>query len=513
MITHHADTAIRAPAFWTASADIPECAPLQGDLRVDVCIVGGGIVGLSIAYLLSRAGKSVAVLEDGPLGSGMSSMTTAHLTCVLDERYYDLERMHGDEGARLAAESHMTAINRIETIVGTERLDCDFERLNGYLFLSPGDEDDLLVRELAAAQRAGIDATLVSRAPRPSFETGRCLLFPNQAQFHPLRYIAGLARAIQRDGGRLFTMTHAVQVEGGHPARVSANGHQVTADAVVVATHAPVNDTVAIHTKQTPYMTYVIGARVPRGAVMRALYWDTGYPYHYARLQSAATGISDGNGEILIVGGEDHRTGQAGDTTEHEARLESWARQRFPFIDDIAYAWSGQVMQSVDGLAFIGRNPMDEDNVYVVTGDSGTGMTYATISAILITDLIEGRSNPWEPLYDPSRKSLRAAPTYAKEAVRMVAQYADWITPSDVKSVIDVKPDTGAVLNEGLAKVAVYREPDGTVHRMSAVCVHLGCVVRWNQVARTWDCPCHGSRYDRFGTVVNGPANSNLPPR
>ena len=513
MTTHHADTATRAPAFWTASADIPECTPLRDDLRVDVCIVGGGIVGISIAYLLSRAGKSVAVLEDGPLASGMSSMTTAHLTCVLDERYYDLERVHGDEGARLAAESHMTAINRIETIVGTERLDCDFERLNGYLFLSPGDDDDVLVRELAAAQRAGIDATLVNRAPRPSFETGRCLLFPNQAQFHPLRYIGGLARAIQRDGGRLFTMTHVDQVEGGHPARVSANGHQVTADAVVVATHTPVNDTVAIHTKQTPYMTYVLGARVPRGAVMRALYWDTGSPYHYARLQSAATGISDGDGEILILGGEDHRTGQASDTTEHEARLESWARQRFPFIDDIAYSWSGQVMQSIDGLAFIGRNPMDKDNVYVVTGDSGTGMTYATISAILITDLIEGRPNPWEPLYDPSRKSLRAAPAYVKEAVRMVAQYADWITPTDVKSVSDVQPDSGAVVNEGLARVAIYREPDGTVHRMSAVCVHLGCIVRWNQVERTWDCPCHGSRYDRFGTVVSGPANSNLPPR
>ena len=276
-----------------------------------------------------------------------------------------------------------------------------------------------------------------------------------------------------------------------------------------MATHAPVNDLVAIHTKQTGYMSYVLGARVPRGSVMRALYWSTGYPYHYARLQSLPAEHAD----ILIVGGEDHRTGQTDDTTFHQERLERWTRERFPFIADLDYTWSGQVMQSIDGLAFIGRNPLDKGNVYVVTGDSGTGMTYATIAGILITDLIEGRDNPWETLYDPSRKTLRTAPAYAKEAVRMAAQYADWITPGDVKSADDVPPDGGAVLREGLAPIAVYREPDGTLHRLSAVCVHLGCIVRWNATERTWDCPCHGSRYDRFGTVINGPANNNLPPR
>jgi glycine/D-amino acid oxidase-like deaminating enzyme/nitrite reductase/ring-hydroxylating ferredoxin subunit len=365
------------------------------------------------------------------------------------------------------------------------------------------------VQELAAAQRVGIDAALVDRAPQPSLETGPCLLFPNQAQFHPLKYLAGLARAIQRDGGHLFTMTHAERIEGGKSAQVAAGGHVITADSVVVTTHAPVNDLVAIHTKQTAYMTYVIGARIPEGAVMRALYWDTGWPYHYVRLQNAP----DHDGEILIVGGEDHRTGQTDDTTVHHERLERWARDRFPFIREIAYTWSGQVMESVDGLAFIGRNPLDKDNVYVVTGDSGTGMTYAMIAAILITDLIEGRDNPWATLYDPSRKTLRTAPAYAKEAVRTAAQYADWVLPGDAKSAEDVPPDGGAVIKEGLAPVAVYREPDGTLHRMSAVCVHLGCIVRWNSTERSWDCPCHGSRYDRFGVVMNGPANSNLPAR
>ena len=509
MTTHHGEPTTRTGSLWTNTTDLPVCPALAEDLRVDVCIVGAGMAGMSIAYLLTRAGKSVAVLDDGPLANGQTSMTTAHLTCVLDERYFELERMHGEEGARLSAESHMTAINRIETIVASERIDCDFERLNGYLFLAPGEDEETLVRELAAAQRVGIDAALVDLAPKPPIERGRCLLFPNQAQFHPLNYVAGLARAIQRDGGRLFSMTHAESIQGGRPAQVMAGGHVVTADSVVVATNAPVNDLVAIHTKQTAYMTYVIGARIPQGSVMRALYWDTGSPYHYVRLQTPATSATD----ILIVGGEDHRTGQTDDTTLHHLRLEQWVRDRYPFIEEIEYTWSGQVMQSIDGLGFIGRNPLDKENVYVVTGDSGTGMTYATIAAILITDLIEGRENPWQKLYDPSRKTLRTAPAYAKEAIRTVAQYADWITPGDVRSADDVPRDSGAVLKEGLAPVAIYRDPDGTLHRLSAVCVHLGCLVRWNATERTWDCPCHGSRYDRFGTVINGPANSNLPRR
>jgi len=412
MTMHHADPSTSTGSLWTAGAVIPVFPPLEEDLRVDVCIVGAGIVGMNIAYMLTRAGKAVAVLEDGSLASGMSSMTTAHLTCVLDDRYFDLERIHGEEGARRVAESHMTAINRIETIVASEKIECDFERLNGYLFLAPGDDEEVLLKELAAAQRAGIDVTLVDSAPRPSLETGRCLLFPNQAQFHPVNYIAGLARAIQRDGGRIFTMTHAEKIEGGEVAQVTAGGHVVTADAVVVATHAPINTMVALHTKQTGFMTYVIAATVPKGSVMRALYWDTGFPYHYARIHGASP-IAGDDTEILIVGGEDHRTGQADDTTEYLTRLEHWARGRFPFISEIPYTWSGQVMQSIDGLAFIGRSPVREENVFVVTGDSGTGMTYATVAAILITDLIEARENPWETLYDPSRKTLRTAPAEA----------------------------------------------------------------------------------------------------
>jgi Rieske Fe-S protein len=280
----------------------------------------------------------------------------------------------------------------------------------------------------------------------------------------------------------------------------------VHAKHVVVATNSPVNNLVAIHTKQAPYMTYVIGAKVPRNAVTTALFWDTGDPYHYIRLHQL-----DATYDLLIVGGEDHKSGQADDIEERHPRLEQWTRERFPSVGEIAYVWAGQVMEPVDSLAFIGRNPLDRENVYTVTGDSGNGMTHGTIAGMLITDLILGRHNAWADLYDPGRVTLRATGEFAKEAVNMAAQYADHLTGGDVEAVEQIGKDSGAVVRRGASKIAVYRDATGELHERSAVCPHLGCVVAWNPADKTWDCPCHGSRFDKFGTVINGPANVGLP--
>jgi len=499
----------RNPSLWQATAEMPACSPLQEDVHADVCVVGAGIAGLTTAYLLTRAGKAVVVLDDGPIGGGETAVTTAHLASAIDDRYAEIERLHGTEGARRAAESHAAAIDRIEAIAAAEGIDCDFERLDGYLFLSPGDKEDLLNRELDAAHRAGMrDVTKLPRAPLASFDTGPCLRFPRQGQFHPLKYLAGLARAILRDGGRIFTDTHADAIAGGTPARVEAGGHVVTAPSVVVATNVPVNDLLVLHTKQAPYMTYAIGARVPRGVVAKGLYWDTQDPYHYVRLQA----LPDGD-DLLIVGGEDHKSGQADDTAERYGRLEAWARERFPMMGRSEFAWAGQVMETVDGLAFIGRNPMDKGNVYVATGDSGMGMTHGTIAGMLLTDLILGRDNPWATLYDPTRKTLRALGTFLGENLNVAVQYADWLAAGDVASADEVAPGNGGILRRGvMGLVAVYRDLDGAVHECSAVCPHLGCIVHWNAGAQTWDCPCHGSRFDPLGKVINGPANTDLPP-
>ena len=415
--------------------------------------------------------------------------------------------MRGAEGAKLAAASHAAAIDRIEEIARREKISCDFQRVDGFLFAGRRRDHrpEEIEEELAAAGRAGADVAMASGAGLP-FETGPCLRFRRQAQFHPLRYLSGLARAVRRRGGRVFGGFHAERIEAGAPARVTGADRKITARAVVVATNSPVNDRVAIHTKQAPYMTYVVGALVPEGSVPRALYWDTEDPFHYVRLQAVGKGR-----ECLIVGGEDHKTGQADDIAERHGRLEAWAQERFPMIESFAYRWGGQVLDTLDGLAFIGRNPGD-DNVFIATGDSGVGLTHGTIAGMLLTDLILGRENPWTELYEPSRKLPQAAGRFLKENVNVAAQYVDWVTPGDADSTREITRDSGAVVRRGASKVAVYRDADGKLHALSAVCPHLGCLVNWNDAEKTWDCPCHGSRFDKRGKVVNGPANTDLAP-
>ncbi len=493
------------------TTDLPSFPRIDSDITADVAIIGAGIAGLSAAYLLGKAGKTVVVVDDGELAGGMTQLTTAHLANAIDDRIYEIERLHGETGARLAVESHSVAIDCIESIVKDEHIECDFQRVDGYLFLPPGEKIEVLEKELAAAHRAGLrDVRRIERAPISSFDTGPCLRFPNQGEFHPLKYLAALSRAITNHRGRIYTHSHATQIQGGAPASLKANEHNITADAIIVATNSPINDRVAIHTKQSAYMTYVIGAMVPRGSITRALYWDTDDPYHYVRLADVHAESAALDKEVLIVGGEDHKTGQADDTDQRFACLEEWARQRFPMIRDVEFTWSGQVMETIDGLAYIGKNPMDEDNVYIVTGDSGMGMTHGTIAGMLLRDLILGNDNPWATLYDPSRKTLRAAGEFTREAVNMAAQYADWVMPGDVDSTSEIENDRGGILRSGLHMFAVYRDETGALHRFSAVCPHLGCVVQWNDTEKSWDCPCHGSRFTKLGEVINGPSNKHL---
>ncbi|MGH7562796.1 MAG: NAD(P)/FAD-dependent oxidoreductase, partial [Gemmatimonadota bacterium] len=383
---------------------MPPAEPLREDLRVDVCLVGAGIAGISTAHRLIREGRSVAVLDAGPPGGGETSRTTAHLSSAIDDRFCEIERLHGPEGARICAQSHARAIDTIEQIVLDEGIDCDFERVDGYLLDGGGEAIVSLAEELEAAQRAGLEGVdLLPRSPMESLPSGACLRFSRQGQFHPLKYLRALAETITREGGRLHGDTLVEEVEEDRPARViTAGGPVVTAEDVVVATNSPFVDRFAVHTKQAPYRTYVVAAELQRGAVPHGLYWDTLDPYHYVRLAPSG---KEGE-ELLIVGGEDRKPG---DDEDHEGRfeaLERWARERFPLPGGVAFRWSGQVMEPVDGVAFIGRSPGRHSNIYVATGDSGMGMTHGTIAALLITDLIMGRPNPWSRLYDPSRITL-----------------------------------------------------------------------------------------------------------
>jgi glycine/D-amino acid oxidase-like deaminating enzyme/nitrite reductase/ring-hydroxylating ferredoxin subunit len=506
MIDMEPESGMAARSLWCDVLELDRPA-LTHNTDADVCVVGAGIAGLSTAYCLARQGSNVVVLDDGPIGGGMTQHTTAHLSNAIDDRYVEIERLHGANGAHLAAESHTSAIDLIEAVATDEGIDCDFERVDGYLFAARDTEPTLLERELAAARRAGVAVERIDAPPLAALGDGPCLRFRRQGQVHPTKYLAGLARAFERRGGRIHCGTHVRDIGGDSPPTLSTTtGLTVRADAVVVATNAPINDRVAIHTKQAPYSTYVIAARIPPGGVPKALYWDTADPYHYVRLHVV------GDRTYLIVGGEDHKSGQARDAEERLLRLEHWMRERFPMASPVELRWSGQVMEPADGLAFIGRNPGGGDHVYIATGDSGMGMTHGTIAGMLLTDLISQRESPWAALYDPSRKMLRSPLEYAKENINVAAQYVtDYLTRGD-GSEADLRPGDGAVVRRGAAKIAAYRDADGTLHEFSAVCPHLGCIVRFDALEKTWDCPCHGSRFDRHGRVIVGPANSDLPP-
>ena len=482
--------------------------PLKKDITVDVCVVGAGLGGLTTAYLLQKEGKKVCILESDEIGSGQTGRTTAHFVTALDDRYFNLEKYHGEVGAKIAAESHRAAIEKVAQIAKDENIDCDLERVDGYLMATdqPAKTLDL---ELEAAHRAGLsDVHLLSRAPL-SFDTGAALCFPKQLQLHPLKYLKGLAERFVENGGEIYTNTHVLDVEGGSPASVKTeSGFSVNCSAVVVATNAPINNLFAIHTKQAAYRTYVIGARIAKGVVEKALYWDTLDAYHYIRVQ---TDDLDPENDILIVGGgEDHKTGQNDNPEECYVNLEAWMRERFPIVQNVVYRWSGQVMEPNDGLAFLGHNPMDRNNVYVITGDSGNGMTHCTIGGILITDQIMGRPNRWEQLYNPSRISVRAIKNFLKENVNSVAPYGDWFMEQQYGDLSEIPAGEGVVFRDGFKLIAAYKNKNGSTKLLSAACPHLGGIVHWNSAERSWDCPCHGSRFDASGKVIEGPARTNL---
>lgn len=492
-------------SFWMrtppALPALPAMAARISTAIEDVVVVGAGIAGLSVALALLERGRRVLVVDRDAIGAGQTLRTSAHLASALDDRFHSLERWHGRQGAREAAQSHARAIDRIERWCSRYRIDCGFARVDAWLLEEGASSADEIERELDAALRAGLEVELCERAPVPG--EGRALRFRQQARFDPARYLAGLARAVGERGGE-WLRADVVKVEGGAVARIgTADGGEIAAHAVVLASNVPFHETVPVHTKQAPYRTYVIACPIARDAFPDILLWDMGDPYHYVRRADD----EEGDRSWLIVGGEDHKTGQGTGLASFET-LFAWTRERVPTAGSPEWTWSGQVLEPVDGLAFIGRDPGGMENVFVVTGDSGNGLTHATVAAELIPDLILGSPGACEALYDPRRKPVHALATWASENANVVAQYRDWIAPGDERPL---DPLDGTIVRQGVHRIAVCRGEDGALCAYSAVCPHLGCIVRWNAVERTWDCPCHGSRFDpRDGRVLNGPAARGL---
>jgi glycine/D-amino acid oxidase-like deaminating enzyme/nitrite reductase/ring-hydroxylating ferredoxin subunit len=495
------------PSLWKAEFEPLPYAPLDRDAECDLVVIGSGIAGLSSAFEAARFGTKVIVIDRGDISGGMTARTTAHLVAEIDDRYFDLIEAVGEKDARLYHDSQVAAITRIETICKEEGIEADFERLPGYLVGASSQDWEELSREFDACQKLGVEVEWSDESPVGLPSGTKALKFPNQGRFHPLKYCAGLALAIQKRGGQLFSNTAYV----GHDETdevITINidaGHKIGAGAALFATNVPVNDRVKVHTKQVPMRTYVVAAKVPSRSVEDALVWDTLVPYHYVRLQPAGDGQ-----DWLIVGGEDHRSGTANDMEDRFEKLESWARERFPQFARAEHRWSGQVMEPVDFMPYSGRD--GSERIYIHSGDSGQGMTNGVAGALNFIALYRNDKAHFGQLFEPSRKPKAGLTLgeYVKGQGPVVANLGEYLSAGEVTDVEEIPPGEGAIVRRGLAKHAVYHGEDGVFVERSAVCTHVGCIVHWNGFEKCWDCPCHGSQFLPDGTVINGPAISPL---
>ena len=491
----------RTDSVWE-TVGLPVFSEIREDVRTEVCVIGAGLSGLSIAYELARRGKKVTLLESFRIGSGQSGRTTAHLSCQLEEEFSDLLRMHDLSTVRKFLEAHRSAIDIIENIVEQEEIHCDFRRVDAYLFAGEGSRENLLLKEREAAMKCGLILDPVLKTPLLKEKTAG-LRFANQAQFHPLKYMKGLLQCLQDLGVTIYENTRVTEIENPTPdLSLIRTEHKkdIQADFVVVATDSPINTRFHIHTKQAAYRTYAVTFDYP-GEHENVLLWDTEDPYHYVRIHEGK----------LIVGGEDHRVGQNPEGNPFE-NLEHWTRKNFEGVGLMLDKWSGQVFEPADTIGYIGKNPGTDRNIYIATGYSGSGMTSAVIASQIIPQLIDGRAHPLADIFDPKRPPIRNMSEFVKENMNVAFQYTDWLTGSDVKSEEEIPEDTGCLMRHGLTKACVYHEHGDSFERKSAVCTHLGGIVHWNDIEKTWDCPAHGSRFNTHGTPIEGPAISELSP-
>jgi glycine/D-amino acid oxidase-like deaminating enzyme len=472
-------------SLWMDTDVAPQASGLARDETAGTVVVGSGIAGLSAAYELSQRGQDVVVLDRGPIGKGMTSRTTAHLSPICDDTFSSLIKIRGEDMARLYHESQSAAVDRIEAIQQQESIDCNFRRLDGVLFPALGMEPSVLDAEVDAARKLKVPVKDTRGLPFEGLGNLRCLRYPNQGTFHPLKYLRGLVSAIEARGGRLYSDTTVEKVEEDAEGVTvtTAGGRTVRANAVVTATNSPINDRVAIHSKQAPYRTYAMAFTLPRDALPDALYWDTLENYHYVRLQPGP-----GTSDYLIVGGADHKSGEADDASARFDALEGWIRSLVPALNRETHRWSGQVMDTIDYSGFIGLNPGDK-RIFIVTGDSGQGMTHGALSGMILSDLILNGQHRWAAVYDPARKTPLAVGNFITENVTAVKNFAEYLAPGEIDSVDKLKPGDGAIVREGLQKIAAYRDDSGKLFKRSAKCTHLGCHVHWNSLERLLGLP------------------------
>ncbi|HEU0276058.1 MAG TPA: FAD-dependent oxidoreductase [Candidatus Udaeobacter sp.] len=494
--------------YWIDSTPIEQFPRLQEDMHADVLVVGAGITGVTTAYLLKKAGLRVALIERERIASMDTGHTTAHLAYVTDVQLVELARNFGNDHAQAAWDAGAAAIDEIEGIVHAETIDCEFSRVPAYVHLRKSDfserEIGLLKKEANLAAKLGFDATYVKSAPYFDLPAVR---FANQAKFHPRKYIRSLANKIPGNGSHVFEKSSATEFDKKNRS-AKINRSRVGFDRVVIATNNPlvglagVTSATLLQTKLSLYTSYAIGARVPSGTVPEALFWDTREPYDYLRIDRHR------ECDYLIYGGEDHKTGQKRKTQEAYAQLLARLKRIVPEAH-VEHRWSGQVITTPDGLPYIGE---DAGRQFIATGYCGNGITFGTVAAIMACDWATGKTNPWTDLFAVGRKKIKGATWNYLRENKDYPYYMlkDRIARPESHSVRQLKAGHGMIVGSRGKKIAAYRNPTGKIYKLSPICPHMGCHVRWNSAESTWDCPCHGSRFKPTGEVIAGPAEDAL---
>ena len=496
----------RSRSLWMDIEVAPNARQLEGDQSCDTIVIGSGIAGMSTAYELAMEGQKVIVLDRGAIAGGITARTSAHLAPLCDDLTSAMIKLRGEDISRAFYASQAAAVDRIEQIQQLEDIACDFRRLDGFLFQALNTDPAIIDEELDAVRKVGAPVhRIVGVEALAGCKEQHTLRYPGQATFHPLKYLEGLARAIEAKGS-LFcsgTTVQTVEEQGGEVVVRTDRGNLI-GSAAVVATNSPIVDAVALHTKMAPYRTYAMAMKIRRGALPDALYWDTLDPYHYVRVQPG-----DGQTDFVIVGGADHKSGEADDADVRFQALEAWARNLIPKLGEVSHRWSGQVLDTIDYAAFIGRNPGHE-RVYVHTGDSGQGMTHGVAGSLLNSALILAKEAKWVDVYEPARKTPSAFGNFLRENTTVVKNFAEYLAPGELSSLDELKPGHGGIIRQGLSKIAAYRDGSGELYTQSVACTHLGCHLHWNSFECCWDCPCHGSQFAIDGTPLNAPAISGL---
>lgn len=490
-------------SYWVASTESTDYAPAPSELVADVVVIGGGIAGLTTARQLQLAGRSVVVVEAGRILEGVTGYTTAKVSTQHGVLYADLIDKHGEDKARLYADAQAAALEHI----ATSGVDCDFSRRDSYVYSHDEAELDKLRSEAEAAATLGLPASYTTEVPLPYAVAG-AVRFTAQGQFHPRKYLLHLASQLVADGGKILEGTRALDVDDDEPCVITTDRGVIRARDVVIATHIPFLDRGIFFARQFAVRDYVVAAPIDAGSAPDGIFLSTESPTHSIR-----TTPYDG-GLLLIVGGEGHTPGREDDTQARYDAIAAWTRKKFG-VSDIAYNWSTQDYTSDDRVPFIGRFVHGSKHLWTATAFGAWGMTNGTVAGLLLADLITGRDNPWEEVFDPTRGGawLQRTGKLIKENVAIGKQMVSGYTSApDVSSVDELAPGEGAVLRYGPAKTACYRDAAGAVHAVSARCTHLGCIVSFNSAETSWDCPCHGSRFDVDGNVLQGPAVDPLQP-